>query len=111
MIMGAATAAAEIKRLMPALRAELDRLDLMRVKLSMDGRAWWQGKFEVTGAGAMDIPIGASLDPLYPPGWGPLWGAPRIDGWTAFPHRAASKMRQIQKRGFENRVRSMRWGL
>ncbi|GAB1364725.1 hypothetical protein MASR1M32_39610 [Rhodobacter sp.] len=64
MIMGAATAAAEIKRLMPALRAELDRLDLKRVKLSMDRRAWWQGKFEVTGAGAMEITIGASLDPL-----------------------------------------------
>ncbi|HRK69792.1 MAG TPA: hypothetical protein PKY73_19770, partial [Hyphomonas sp.] len=49
---------------MPKLRAELDRLDLKRVKLAMDSGSDWQGMFQVTGDGAMEITIAASLDPM-----------------------------------------------
>jgi hypothetical protein len=49
---------------MPALRAELDRLDLKRVRLTAhEGQPGWQGAFHVTGDGEMEIIIGASLDP------------------------------------------------
>jgi hypothetical protein len=54
----------EIARLMPELRAELDRLDLKRVRLAQDTGATWQGAFHVTGDGAMEIVIAASLDPM-----------------------------------------------
>lgn len=61
----AAAATEEITRLMPALRAELDRLDLKRVKLRQgDGKADWQGAITITGDGEIEIVIGASLDPL-----------------------------------------------
>ena len=60
----AAASTEEITRLMPALRAELDRLDLKRVKLTQAEAAdGYQGKFVVTGDGEMEIVIGASLDP------------------------------------------------
>ena len=61
----AAATTEEVTRLMPALRAELDRLDLKRVKLSRveDGNGW-QGAFVVTGDGEMEIVIGASLNPI-----------------------------------------------
>ena len=57
-------AAEEILRQAPALRAELDRLDLGRVRLFVDQKANWQGKFAVMADGAMEITIGASLDPM-----------------------------------------------
>jgi hypothetical protein len=57
-------AAREIARQMPALRRELDRLDLKRVRLVMDTRADWQAMFAVSGDGFMEITIGASLDPM-----------------------------------------------
>ncbi|MCA0422062.1 MAG: hypothetical protein LCH61_01850, partial [Proteobacteria bacterium] len=53
-----------IAAMMPKLRAELDRLDLKRVKLAMDSGSDWQGMFQVTGDGAMEITIAASLDPM-----------------------------------------------
>ncbi|MBK8772703.1 MAG: hypothetical protein IPM06_20065 [Rhizobiales bacterium] len=59
----AASATEEITRLLPKLRAELDRLDLKRVKLTAEAGAWWQGKFAITGQGAMEITIGASVNP------------------------------------------------
>lgn len=59
------SSAAEISRLAPRLRAELDRLDLKRVKLSVAaGEDGYQGMFQVTGDGAMEITIAASLDPM-----------------------------------------------
>ena len=65
LVRDAAAATSEIRRLMPALRAELDRLDLKRVKLSQrEGDVGWQGAFTVTGDGEMEIVIGASLDPM-----------------------------------------------
>lgn len=65
MVREAAATTEEITRLMPALRAELDRLDLKRVKLSArDDGTGWQGAFVVTGDGEMEIVIGASLDPV-----------------------------------------------
>lgn len=64
MVREAFTATEEITRLMPSLRAELDRLDLKRVKLTRADSATWQGAFVVTGDGEMEIVIGASLDPV-----------------------------------------------
>lgn len=63
MVREARAATEEIARIMPKLRAELDRLDLGRVRLSHENGADWQGMFQVTGDGAMEIVIGASLDP------------------------------------------------
>jgi hypothetical protein len=61
----AAAATGEIRLAMPALRADLDRLDLKRVRLSArEGKPGWQGAFHVTGDGEMEIVIGASLDPM-----------------------------------------------
>jgi len=57
-------ASRRIAAVMPKLRAELDRLDLKRVKLAMDSGSDWQGMFQVTGDGAMEITIAASLDPM-----------------------------------------------
>lgn len=55
----------EILRLMPRLRAELDRLDLKRVKLYFDPlETDWQGFFQVSGDGDFEVVIGASLDPM-----------------------------------------------
>lgn len=54
-----------LRRYMPQLRAELDRLDLKRVRLSLDDTgASWQGMFLNSGAGGMDVIIGASMDPM-----------------------------------------------
>ena len=65
MVREAATSTEEIIRLMPRLRAELDRLDLKRVRLVADSDARdWQGMFHVTGDGALEIVIGASMDPM-----------------------------------------------
>lgn len=65
MVREAAATTEEITRLMPALRAELDRLDLKRVRLSrVEEGMTWQGAFVVTGDGEMEIVIGASLDPV-----------------------------------------------
>lgn len=65
MVREAAATTEEIRRLMPNLRAELDRLDLKRVRLSSrEDAANWQGAFVVTGDGEMEIVIGASLDPM-----------------------------------------------
>lgn len=52
------------KEALPRLRSELDRLGLRRVALALDesGRNR-QGAFEASRYGAMDILIGASLDP------------------------------------------------
>lgn len=58
-----AVAAEEITRLMPDLRAALDGMDLKRVRLLQDTGAGWQGRFQVGSDGAMEILIGASLDP------------------------------------------------
>ena len=66
MVRAAVASTEEIRRLMPALRAELDRLDLKRVRLTQfEGKTnGWQGMFQVTGDGEMEIIIGASLDPM-----------------------------------------------
>ena len=66
MVREAAAATEEIRRLFPALRAELDRLNLKRVKLTQaEGKTnGWQGMFKVTGDGEMEIIIGASLNPM-----------------------------------------------
>lgn len=54
-----------LRRYMPQLRAELDRLDLKRVRLWLDDTgASWQGMFLNSGAGGMDVIIGASMDPM-----------------------------------------------
>lgn len=61
----ASFATQEIVRLMPRLRAELDRLDLKKVKLFLDeGDPDWQGMFQVTGDGDFEVIIGAALDPM-----------------------------------------------
>lgn len=65
MSMEAQAATSEILRLMPRLRAELDRLDLKRVKLYLDDTdPDWQGMFQVTGDGDFEVVIGAALDPM-----------------------------------------------
>ena len=65
MIAEANAAAPEILRLMPRLRAELDRLDLKRVKLYFDPlEPDWQGFFQVSADGDFEVVIGASLDPM-----------------------------------------------
>ena len=51
-----------VRRAMPALRAELDRLDLKRVRLERAMGVDWQGAFEA--GDDMRIIIGASLDPM-----------------------------------------------
>ena len=51
-----------VRRAMPALRAELDRLDLKRVRLDRAMGVDWQGAFEA--GDDMRIIIGASLDPM-----------------------------------------------
>lgn len=56
-----------IAGIMPRLRAELDRLDLKRVRLVQrePGKGEdWQGYFHVTGDGTLEIVIGASMDPM-----------------------------------------------
>ena len=58
-----AVASEEVARLMPQLRAELDRMGLTRVVLSRDETATWQGRFQVSADGLLEIMIGASLDP------------------------------------------------
>lgn len=57
-------ATGRIVKLLPRLRAELDRLDLKRVRLGVETGVDWQGAFAITGDGAMEIVIGASLDPM-----------------------------------------------
>jgi hypothetical protein len=65
MVREAAAATDEIRSLLPKLRAELDRLDLKRVRLTArEGDPGWQGAFAITGDGEMEILIGASLDPM-----------------------------------------------
>ena len=65
MVREAAVATEEILRVAPALRAELDRLDLGRVKLFVATNSPnYQGMFQVTGDGGMEITIAASMDPL-----------------------------------------------
>lgn len=55
----------EIRKVMPKLRAELDRLDLKRVRLWQDTTgADWQGAFLTTPERGMEVIIGASLDPM-----------------------------------------------
>lgn len=52
------------RQVMPALQAELDRMNLKRVRLGLDASGKpRQGAFEVNGLGQMDILIGASLNP------------------------------------------------
>jgi hypothetical protein len=61
-----------IRRMMPRLRAELDRLDLKRVHLfevdparyPMGGQDDWQGLVQHGENGDLEIIIGASLDPM-----------------------------------------------
>ncbi|MFE3836931.1 hypothetical protein [Pseudogemmobacter sonorensis] len=53
-----------IQKIMPSLRSELDRIGLKRVRLGHEARAEWQGAFAITGDGALEIVIGASLDPM-----------------------------------------------
>ncbi len=54
-----------IAAMMPRLRAELDRLDLKRVRIFQDNTAAdWQGMFLRYPGGGMEIIIGASLDPM-----------------------------------------------
>lgn len=54
-----------IRRAMPDLRAELDRLDLKRVNLVHAPQGTdWQGYFHVTGDGTLEIVIGASMNPM-----------------------------------------------
>lgn len=58
MVREAAASTEEIIRLMPRLRAELDRLDLKRVRLVAGSDArHWQGMFRATGDGALEIVI------------------------------------------------------
>lgn len=64
MMREASAATSEVMRLLPRLRAELDRLDLKRVRLGIETGVDWQGAFAITGDGAMEIVIGASLDPM-----------------------------------------------
>lgn len=65
MVREAAVASEEILRLAPVLRAELDRLDLGRVLLFVAPKAkGYQGMFQVTGEGGMEITIAASMDPM-----------------------------------------------
>jgi hypothetical protein len=63
MVREAAASTEEVARIMPDLRAELDRLNLKRVSLASDAGAGWQGAFQITGDGGMEILIGASLNP------------------------------------------------
>lgn len=65
MVREGAVATEEILRLAPALRAELERLDLGRVKLFVALKPQsYQGMFQVTGDGVMEITIAASMDPM-----------------------------------------------
>ena len=67
MVAEAKAAQQAIASAMPRLRAELDRMDLKRVRLTQrePGKGEdWQGYFEVTGDGALEIVIGASMDPM-----------------------------------------------
>ncbi|WP_395542714.1 hypothetical protein [Neotabrizicola sp. sgz301269] len=53
-----------VTRIIPGLRAELDRLGLRRVRLDVETGVDWQGAFAMGRDGALEIVIGAALDPM-----------------------------------------------
>lgn len=103
---------AAIQEILPALRSELDRLGLKRVRLGLEAGADWQGAFAITGDGALEIVIGASLDPMKTLHHEVIHALKHLDlfttaEWTALERAAVSGW--IERHQIDTRYPDLTW--